>query len=84
MKSSALKKKTRDMIRWQFRLRDRLLTCLVSRSGAAGFSVVTVPHHNVRRGSVEIYRDLTSALQRHAAIASELRASGWSIASYTM
>lgn len=83
MNSSALTKKTRDMIRWQFRFRDRLLTCGVSRSGAAGFSVVTVPHHNVRRGTVEIYRDLASALQRHAAIALQLRAHGWSIASYT-
>ena len=83
MNSSALTKKTRDMIRWQFRFRDRLLTCGVSRSGATGFSVVTVPHHNVRRGTVEIYRDLASALQRHAAIAMQLRSSGWSIASYT-
>jgi hypothetical protein len=83
MKTSALTQKTRDMIRWQFRLRDRLHTCGVSRTGAAGFSVVTVPHHNVRRGTVEIYRDLASALQRHAAIALQLRANGWSIASYT-
>ena len=83
MNSSALSNKTRDMIRWQFRFRDRLLTCGVSRSGAAGFSVVTVPHHNVRRGTVEIYRDLASALQSHAAIALQLRAHGWSIASYT-
>ena len=83
MKTSALKKKTRDMIRWQFRFRDRMLTCGVSESGATGFSVVTVPHNNVRRGTVEIYRDLASALQRHAAIVSQLRASGWSIASYT-
>ena len=83
MNSSTLTKKTRDMIRWQFRFRDRLLTCGVRRSGAAGFSVVTVPHHNVRRGTVEIYRDLASALQRHAAIALQLRAHGWSIASYT-
>lgn len=83
MKASALPKKARDMIRWQFRFRNRLLTCGVSRTGAAGFSVVTVPHHNVRRGTVEIYRDLASALQRHAAIALQLRANGWSIASYT-
>jgi hypothetical protein len=83
MKTSALKRKTRDMIRWQFRFRDRFLTCGVSKSGAAGFSVVTVPHHNVRRGTVEIYNDLASALQRHAAIALQLRANGWSIASYT-
>lgn len=83
MNTSALTQKTRDMIRWQFRFRDRLLTCGVSRTGATGFSVVTVPHHNVRRGTVEIYKDLASALQRHAAIALQLRASGWSIASYT-
>jgi hypothetical protein len=83
MKTSALKKKTREMIRWQFRFRDRMLTCGISKSGASGFSVVTVPHHNVRRGTVEIYKDLASALQRHAAIALHLRATGWSIASYT-
>ena len=75
--------KTTDMVRWQFRLRNRLLTCRVAKSGATGFSVVTVPHHNVRKGTVEIYRDLVSALQRHASIASRLRADGWSIASYT-
>lgn len=83
MKTSDLKKQTRDFIRWQFRFRDRFLTCGVSGTGASGFSVVTVPHHNVRRGTVEIYKDLASALQRHAAIASQLRANGWSIASYT-
>lgn len=83
MKTSALKRRTREMIRWQFRFRDRFLTCGVSASGASGFSVVTVPHHNVRRGTVEIYKDLASALQRHAAIATQLRANGWSIASYT-
>ena len=48
-----------------------------------GYSVVTVPHHNVRKGTVEIYKDLVSALQRHASIAAQLRADGWSIASYT-
>ena len=83
MKSLGIRNKTRQLIRWQFRLRDRLLTCGVTGSGADGFSVVTVPHHNVRRGSVEIYRDLATALQRHAAIAMQLRNDGWSIASYT-
>jgi hypothetical protein len=76
-------KRTSDMVRWQFRLRNRLITCRVAKSGAAGFSVVTVPHSNVKRGTVEIYKDLVSALQRHASIASQLRADGWSIASYT-
>ena len=83
MKRTDSQTKQRDMVRWQFRFRDRVVTCGVSKSGAAGFSVVTVPHHNVRRGTVEIYKDLVSALQRHATIAAQLRANGWSIASYT-
>jgi hypothetical protein len=78
-----LKKHTRDMIRWQLRMRDRFLTCGVTQSDASGFSVVTVPHRDVRSGTVEIFRDLASALQRHAAIVDRLRSSGWSIASYT-
>lgn len=72
-----------EMVRWQFRLRNSLLTCGVAKTGAAGYSVVTVPHSNVRKGTVEIYKDLVSALQRHASICSRLRADGWSIASYT-
>ena len=72
-----------EMVRWQFRMRNRLMTIGVARTGAAGYSVVTIPHFNVREGTVEIYKDLVSALQRHASIASRLRADGWSIASYT-
>ena len=75
--------KTRDFLRWQFRLRNRLLTCGVAKGDATGYSVVTVPHYNVRKGTVEIYKDLVTALQRHASICSRLRADGWSIASYT-
>jgi len=75
--------KLEEMVRWQFRLRNSLLTCGVAKTGAAGYSVVTVPHANVRKGTVEIYKDLVTALQRHASICSRLRADGWSIASYT-
>ena len=75
--------KNDDMVRWQLRLRNRLMTIGVAKTGADGYSVVTVPHFNVRKGTVEIYKDLVSALQRHASIASQLRADGWSIASYT-
>lgn len=74
---------TKEMVRWQLRLRNRLLTCGITKSGASGYSVVTVPHFNVRKGTVEIYQDLVSALQRHASICSRLRAEGWSMASYT-
>lgn len=78
-----LRKHTRDMIRWQLQMRDRFLTCGVTTTAADGFSVVTLPHRHVRNGTVEIFRDLASALQRHAAIVNELRATGWSVASYT-
>jgi hypothetical protein len=74
---------TKDMVRWQFRLRNRSLTCGITKTGAEGYSVVTVPHFNVRKGTVEIYKDLVTALQRHAKICSQLRNDGWSIASYT-
>ena len=84
MKTTAPKSTENEMVRWQFRLRNRLMTIGVAKTGAAGYSVVTVPHFNVRKGTVEIYKDLVSALQRHASIASRLRADGWSIASYTL
>lgn len=83
MKTTEQTTQPNAMLRWQFRLRDRLVTCGVSRSGARGYSVVTVPHQNVKQATIEIYKDLMTALRRHASIASELRASGWSIASYT-
>lgn len=72
-----------EMVRWQFRLKNRLPTVGVAKTGAAGYSVVTIPHFNVKKGTVEIYRDLVSALQRHASLAAQLRNDGWSIASYT-
>ena len=83
MKTTATRSLDNEMVRWQFRLRNRLMTIGVAKTGAQGYSVVTVPHFNVRKGTVEIYQDLMSALQRHASIASRLRADGWSIASYT-
>ncbi len=82
MKTTAPQDKN-EMVRWQFRMKNRLLTIGVAKTGAAGYSVVTIPHFNVKKGTVEIYRDLVSALQRHAKLASQLRADGWSINSYT-
>ena len=72
-----------EMLRWQFRMRDRMLTCGVAQSGASGFSVITLPHWDVRSGIVETFQSQAMALQRHATIAERLRSAGWSIASYT-
>ena len=71
------------MLRWQFRMRNRLLTCGITKSIPNGFSVITLPHWDVRGGIVETFNNQASALQRHATIAEKLRSAGWSIASYT-
>lgn len=71
------------MLRWQFRMRHRLLTCGITKAGPNGFAVVTLPHWDVQNGMVETYPNSASALQRHAEIAHQLRSAGWSIASYT-
>lgn len=72
-----------EMLRWQFRMRNRLLTCGITKSGPDGFNVVTLPHWDVKGGIVETFSSSASALQRHAAIAERLRSAGWSLASYT-
>lgn len=78
-----LASRTSGMLRWQFRMRSRLLTCGITKSGAGGFSVITLPHWDVKSGIVEVFSSQASALQRHAIIAERLRSAGWSIASYT-
>ena len=70
------------ILRWLFRQSDRVLTCGVSRAEAA-FEVMTVPHWDIKRASVERFSCAKEALQRHAEIAVLLRESGWSAAAYT-
>ena len=85
----AMKKRDRNatepqmVLRWMFQQRDRLLTCGISRAAGAAFDVVTVPHWDLTRASVERFTCAMKALERHAEIASALRDSGWSAAAYT-
>ena len=62
------------ILRWLFRQSDRVLTCGVSRAEAA-FEVMTVPHWDIKRASVERFSCAKEALQRHAEIAVLLRES---------
>ena len=71
------------VLRWLFRQRDRLLTCGISNAAGATFEVVTVPHWDIGRASVERFTCAMAALERHAQIAAALRESGWSAAAYT-
>jgi hypothetical protein len=65
------------ILRRDYRLRDRLLTCGISDDGPNGFSVVTVPHWDDDGGLVETFGDASAALVRHAAITAQLKADGW-------
>jgi hypothetical protein len=82
MITNPLTSRVGEMLRWQFRMRNRLLTCGITKH-PNGFNVVTLPHWDIKGGIVETFTSQASALQRHATIAERLRSSGWSIASYT-
>ncbi len=71
------------VLSWLFRQKDRLLTCGVSQAAGAAFEVVTVPHWDINRGTVERFSGAMEALERHAQISSALRTAGWAPASYT-
>lgn len=83
MTNHPLTSRAGEMIRWQFRMRNRLLTCGITKNTLNGFDVITLPHWDVKGGIVETFENQASALQRHATIAERLRSAGWSIASYT-
>ena len=74
---------SRNLVRWQFRRVNRLLTIGVTRDPNDAYLVVTLPHWNLGRGVVEAFDRPVAALGRHAAIAASLRESGWRVASYT-
>jgi hypothetical protein len=82
MITNPLTSRVDDMLRWQFRMRNRMLTCGITKN-PNGFNVITLPHWDIKSGIVETFKNQAAALQRHAMIAEQLRSSGWSIASYT-
>ena len=73
----------RSLIRWEFARHGRHLLCAIQAAATASFEVATVPLWDVGHGSVETFSSASAALHRHAAIASDLREAGWTIAGYT-
>jgi len=61
-----------------------MLTCEIDhRPADAAFVLSCVPHWDNRAVSMERFEKSTSAFRRHAAIAEQLRSSGWTVAEYT-
>ena len=72
------------LVRWEFERAHRHLMCAIhSKPGASSYEVATVPLWNVGRTAVETFASPSEALQRHAAIAADLRDAGWRVAAYT-
>ena len=73
----------REIVRWQFQREQLQVTCVVRDCGNRSFDVVTLPHWNVAGGAIESFSEPSQALQRHAAIATALRDTGWTLSAYT-
>jgi hypothetical protein len=72
------------IVRWEFERDHRHLTCAIHLAPAASsYEVATVPLWNGGRTTVETFDSPSAALHRHAAIAADLRSSGWIVAAYT-
>jgi hypothetical protein len=73
------------IVRWEFEREHRHLMCAVHVVPAVScYDVATVPLWDVGRTAVETFNSQSAALQRHAAIAADLRAAGWTVAAYTV
>ena len=84
MKHLASTDDSTPVLRWQFARGNRSLTCRVDREpDTAYYDVSTLPHWDLQRAAVEIFEAPSEALQRHAVIAAQLRAAGWTVTSYT-
>jgi hypothetical protein len=78
--------RTLTLIRWEFVRGEERMSCEVDRStdGQDGaFAVIGLPYQRLQRATVEVFQSVTAALRRHAALASDLRASGWKLVAYT-
>lgn len=75
------------VIRWEFIRGHERMTCEVDRAAdgrnAATFAVIGLPYQRLQKATVEVFQSATAALRRHAALAADLRATGWKLVAYT-
>lgn len=77
----------RTLVRWEFTRGQERVSCEVDRELSndkqGRFAVISVPYQRLQRGTIEFFENATAAFRRHAAMASDLRESGWKLVSYT-
>ena len=74
---------SRRLLRWVLYRGEEAITCQIDRTLTDGsYAVSVVPHQNLTAAAIETYDTSIPAFQRHAAIVSELRQTGWKMAAY--
>jgi len=75
---------SRRLLRWTFRRGNDLLTCVIDRARSGrGYQLSVVPETPTEIARTEVFRTPFDVLLRHAAIARELRETGWTLVEYT-
>ena len=74
---------TQCVVRWTFLRGNDLLTCQIHRQSSGGFRLSLVPFSPKGMSGIQTFSSIFSALQRHAAIAAELRQAGWMVVAYS-
>ena len=83
MKKNAAERRSVRLLRWVFQRGNRQMTCQLDREGhRASYTLSLVPHWDLRQAASETFDAGVSAFRRHATLAAELRAEGWTLASY--
>ena len=72
---------SRRLLRWVLYRGEEAITCQIDRTFGS-YAVSVIPHRDLTAAAVETYDASIPAFQRHAAIVSELRQTGWKMAAY--
>jgi hypothetical protein len=73
--------RAQTLLQWVFSRGNNLVTCELAQEGSR-YCVRLFPHGGLRKALVASFDAGLSAFQGHAALAAELRRSGWMLVAY--
>jgi hypothetical protein len=81
VKNNSRRQRPRTLLQWVFSRENDLVTCELHQEGSR-YLVRLLTHGDVRKALVSTFDAGLAAFQGHAAIAAELRRSGWMLVAY--
>jgi hypothetical protein len=81
VKKNPRRQRARTLLQWVFCREDHLVTCELHQEGSR-YLVRLLSHGDLKKAIVATFDAGLAAFQRHAAIAAELRRSGWMLVAY--